>query len=332
MKVAIACGGPSSEHNVSIASVTSILRHIDRSTYDVSVFYITRDLQTLSFTPGEEFHIPDKHVLYTPLLEGIEKHLKRCDLVLLAGIHGEFVEDGRLQGILDMFKIPYTGSGAAASSLAMDKYRSSLLIKELVKNIKLPQTTLIDISKDIDSDSLTYPVVCKPNYMGSSVGVSIIKDSAEMEIYISTLRDIHHQQYMVVQEYIQNAVEVSCGCLEDKKGMFTLLPPIEIRPQKNSFFDYDSKYEKGGSIEISPPENISNDMAHRISKMTTEIHRALGCKTYSRSDFFVKGEDVIYLETNTLPGMTETSLLPKEAQAAGVSFTELLDRLIEASI
>ena len=135
----------------------------------------------------------------------------------------------------------------------------------------------------------------------------------------------------VVQDLIEQDIELSCGCLEKKNGEFIKLPPIEIIPQSSSFFDYKAKYSEGGSIEITPPEHISQDISETISQLAIDIHKLLGCTVYSRSDFLIKGNSIYYLETNTLPGMTSTSLLPQEASTVGISFTELIDFLIKNS-
>jgi D-alanine-D-alanine ligase len=137
--------------------------------------------------------------------------------------------------------------------------------------------------------------------------------------------------YFIIQPLIESDIEVSCGCLEKKNGEVVKLPAIEIIPQSSTFFDYKAKYVKGGSKEITPPEHISEDMADRISQLAVDIHRVLGCSVYSRSDFLIKGNDIFYLETNTLPGMTNTSLLPQEAEAGGISFSKLIDFLVENS-
>lgn len=329
-KVAIACGGPSSEHEVSILSVQSILKNIDRNSYDISVFYIAKDLSCNLFVPQQELVIPQNRNEFLPLHAGIQSWLVGCDVVLLAGLHGEFVEDGRLQCILDMFEISYTGSGMAASVIAMDKYRSSLLVNAVL-HISIPRTKYIDIrAPQLEVD--TYPVVCKPNYLGSSVGVTMAQNYDEVKTYIRYLDVELHQRYLLLQEKITDAVEVSCGVLVDKRGIVTLLPPVEIIPQSSTFFDYSAKYMEGGSLEITPPKNIDEKTSRKISEYAAQIHSLFGCKTYSRSDFFVKGDEIIYLETNTLPGMTATSLLPKEANAIEMSYRELLDFLISNSI
>jgi D-alanine-D-alanine ligase len=132
-----------------------------------------------------------------------------------------------------------------------------------------------------------------------------------------------------VQEAILNSLEVSCGCLQKKDGSFIDIPPIEIIPQINSFFDYDSKYTKGGSMEITPPKSIDKKMSDKIIRLAQEIHKELGCRLYSRSDFLVKDGKVYFLELNTLPGMTSTSLIPQECNAIGMSYTDLVTFLIE---
>ncbi|OGK58909.1 hypothetical protein A3I56_04650 [Candidatus Roizmanbacteria bacterium RIFCSPLOWO2_02_FULL_43_10] len=328
MKIALFCGGPSSEHEVSILSTQSILQHIDRKKYDVSIFYITKDLRSAHFNPENRLIIPTDTASYHSLLDGIERNLTQIDLAFLGGIHGEFAEDGRLQAILDFFDIPYSGSDYAASALAMDKYRSTAYIVSQLP-IRTPRTFYVDISVNIQNPFHAYPVILKPNNLGSSVGVVIATSSEELEIEAQKLLEEQHLKKALIQEYISHAVELSCSCLESKEGTFTQLPPIEIKPQKGDFFDYDSKYERGGSIEIVPPQSVSAAISRRISGLACDIHQLLGCKTYTRSDFLVRGKEIYYLETNTLPGMTATSLLPQEAQAAGISFKDLITFLIE---
>jgi D-alanine-D-alanine ligase len=176
------------------------------------------------------------------------------------------------------------------------------------------------------------PICIKPNALGSSIGVFLIKDRETLDNAKDKLEeDFDENESFLIQELIVEGLEVSCGCLEKKNGEFIKLPPIEIIPQNSSFFDYKAKYTKGASIETTPPTQINNSMSERISDLAVEIHSILGCSLYSRSDFLIKGDDIYYLETNTLPGMTNTSLLPQECKAAGIRFSELIDFLIENS-
>ncbi len=338
-KIALVCGGPSSEHEVSLWSTQAILKNISPEKYEVFVFYIDKQLNTCFFgvKPGDELNISQNKDLYLPLLKGIEKNLKTVDKAVLMGIHGEFVEDGRLQNILDFFGVKYTGSGMASCVLAMDKYSSTNLVEKIFgdspergRGVKLPKTKIFNPdNNDLDYSNLVFPVVLKPNDAGSSVGVKILKTQEELKTEIEKLKNDSKFDYWLLQEYISGAIELSCGCLQKANKEMLTLPPIEIIPHKADFFDYDSKYQVGGSREITPPESISKEQSDRISKLACQIHRVLRCKTYSRSDFLIKGTDVYYLETNTLPGMTQTSLLPQEAKAAGFSFSQLIDFIIE---
>jgi D-alanine-D-alanine ligase len=330
-KIALVAGGPSSEHEVSINSTKAILAALDRKKYDVYVFYITKDLQSTFFKPLEDFKIPNETAAYVPLMQGIEENLTQVDLAFLAGIHGEFVEDGQLQSILDVFKIKYSGSDRTSSALCMDKYRSSLIVNNM-EGLMLPDTDYVDITLDLDTEGLSYPLICKPNSMGSSVGLAILNDEKELRKYFDGLKIQNKYRYVLLQEYIHDGVEVSCGCLEDKNGEITMLPPVEIVPLASKLFDYKSKYEVGGAREVSPPPSLSEELSNSISILASQIHVLLGCHTYSRSDFMIKDEKVYYMETNTLPGMTSTSLLPKETKAIGMDYRAFVEFLIENSL
>lgn len=327
MHVTLICGGPSSEHEVSISSSRSLFEAIDKKKYDVTILYIDRELNA-AYSDSATFEIPSDQNSFVPLHIAIEKYLKKTDLCLLAGTHGEFVEDGQLQAMLDYYGIRYTGSGMAASALAMDKFRTALVVNTLDR-IALPTTVLIDLEEGIDGKDLEYPMVYKPNTLGSTVGMHIVKSNDGLQSALKEEQQRGTYRYGLLQEYIEDALELTCGVLQDKIGIVTLLPPVEIIPKKSKYFDYASKYEEGGAIELSPPEHISKDLSDEISNLARDIHELLGCKTYSRSDFLLKGETLFYMETNTLPGMTKTSLIPREAQAIGMSFAELIDFIIQ---
>ena len=330
MKIALVCGGPSSEHEVSLKSTEAILKNIDKSKYEIFIFYIDKDLRSCFFLPKKErLDIPTDKGLYVPLLQGIKEGLKQCDLAVLMGIHGEFAEDGRLQSLLDFHQVPYTGSGADSSALAMDKFVSTNLIEHIL-HLKIPRTFLIDVTNNVELPRIEYPIVVKPNSAGSSVGVYIVNSPNELDGILAGAKLESKFRYWLVQDYIQDAIEISCGCLQDKKTRsFTSLPPIEIIPQTSRFFDYSAKYQLGGSREIVPPKNIPGHISETISNLACDIHELLRCRTYSRSDFLVKDGEIYYLETNTLPGMTQASLLPQEAGAVGISFRQLIDFVIE---
>lgn len=331
MKIVLICGGPSSEHEVSIASTQAILKNIDRQKYEVWLFYITKDLRSCFYKPEKDFFVPeDPRLEFLPLLDGIKKNLLGVDLAVLMGVHGEFVEDGVLQMLLEYHGIKYTGSDVKASALCMDKYSSTSLV-EKVLGVKIPKTFLFDIDQPDFNFEIKYPLVFKPNYAGSSVGVFIIKSQAELEEKITFAKKHFEFRYWLIQEYLEKVIEISCGCLEKKSGEIIELPPIEILPQVAEFFSYEAKYQKGGSKEISPPQNLSSEISAKVSNLAGKIHKLFRCRTYSRSDFLVKDSEIYFLETNTLPGMTETSLLPQEARAFGMNFSELIDFVVQNS-
>lgn len=327
-KIAIFCGGPSSEHEVSLNSAATIYKNIDKKKYKVIVCFISKD--------GNAEIIDDSNINFAnlkankSLFTTLETINDEGYFALLAGIHGEFVENGKLQVLLEHFSIPYSGSGYSASALCMDKLRSMMIVKH-IEGIHLPATFIQDIDQYSLPPALSYPIIIKPNDLGSSVGVHIANSDKELAKAFIELQEDHNLKEILLQEYVNSAIEISCGCLEKKDGTFIELPPIEIRPRKSNLFDYASKYETGGSEEITPPVSLSKEVSKKISELTCSIHEILGCKTYSRSDFMVRDGDIYYLETNTLPGMTATSLLPQEAGAAGISFPHLIDFLIENS-
>lgn len=326
-KIAIFCGGPSSEHEVSLNSARTIYQSIDKNKYEVAICYISKEnnARILKSEPANF----DNITTTTPIIEVLKQVKKEGWFAFLGGIHGEFAEDGTLQALLEYEKIPYSGSTEEASALCTDKMRSMLIANSIGLNI--PQSFFLEVPYDIKlAPEISYPAILKPNNLGSSVGLFIVHDKNELTQKAKHLQEKNNVDEILVQEFI-HGIELSCGVLQDRKGSFTFLPPIEIHPAKNELFDYKAKYSVGGSEEITPPISISKRQADEISELTAKIHIALGCKTYSRSDFIVKDGKIYYLETNTLPGMTQTSLLPKEANAAGISFQKLLDFIIENS-
>ena len=224
--------------------------------------------------------------------------------------------------------IKYIGSNSKSSKLCIDKYTSMRKV-EKINGINIPKTIPLSIENLNTKVPIKFPFIIKPNSLGSSVLVFRINKQKEYEKAINEIKKGRINK-VLVQELIEG-IEIQCGCLETKRGEFLELPPIEIIPKAN-FFDYESKYEIGGSEEIAPPVSISKKDYERISKLTIKIHKVLKCKTYSRSDFIYNNGKVYFLETNTQPGMTSTSLLPKEAQAKNISFTKLIDFMIEESI
>jgi D-alanine-D-alanine ligase len=327
-KIVIICGGPSSEYDISLLSTKSIVDNIDYTKYSISVCLISKNRKCKI----KEIHEPEDISKWkpgnTPFLDAL-KTLKKFDIALL-GTHGQFGEDGVLQTYLEEEKIPYTGSDSYSSRLCMDKYRSSILVKSST-NIFIPKTKVVRLRNlKNELSKLPFPVFIKPNRNGSSICSYVLKDLSSLD---SILNDFyaHHkdEDEILIQEYIEKKVEISCGCLEKKDHIFIQLPPIEIVPKGSEFFDYKAKYTKNASLERIPAIGISKEQREIISKLTIDIHKLLGCRLYSRSDYLVADEKIYYLETNTLPGMTNTSLIPQESKAIGINYKDLISFYIE---
>ncbi len=336
MKITILCGGPSSEHEISLKSSESIFQSLTHSAHTLSVLYISRDKRAYLFTPTnslaeEVATLSDSHL---ELLETIlQKNKDTIGIALLAGIHGEFAEDGQLQELLDQHGIPFTGSSAASSRLCIDKYATCKAIEEIEPLVN-PTMLLIQAGTHLPEKShfpISFPVILKPNSLGSSVGISICDSYEELSHQIHTLQDDYPKENILITDYINNGVEISCGCLQKKDGSFVPIPPVEIVPQGHEFFDYASKYDVGGAQEIIPPPSLSPDMSSLISKLACTVHQKLGCSTYSRSDFMVKNNIIYFIETNTLPGFTETSLFPQETAAVGMDLKDTLEFILNNS-
>lgn len=315
IKIGVARGGPSSEYEVSLKTGANVLKFLPEK-YEGSDILI--DKRGLCYFDGRE--------------RPLENILSRVDLVFNA-LHGEYGEDGKFQQILEYHKMPFTGSGSYTSAVAMNKF----LAKNALENagIKIPRGFLIRKDDDVDSAVLRIfknfspPWVLKPVNKGSSVGVEIINNFNDLKKNIDWifLRD----DKILFEEYIKGR-EATCGVLENFRGeRYYALPPIEIiPPEKNKFFNYEAKYS-GETKEICPA-NFDLKIKKEIENLARQAHMILGCKAYSRSDFIVSPRGIFFLETNTLPGLTSESLLPKSAMAAGLNFPDLLDHLIRSSL
>lgn len=309
-------GGPSAEHEVSLATGENVVKHLDKEKYEVVPIKITKKGQW--FVDGK---------LYDQ-----QKALKECAVVFNA-LHGTFGEDGIVQALMDYNKVTYTGSGIIASSLAMDKLRSREIFK--LAGFNVPKTLKIKKGENYQArlsfflNKITkLPVVVKPCSNGSSVGVCIANDMESLNNAI--LEAFKIDKKVLVEEYIKGK-EVTCGVLEGSQCEIAL-PVTEIIPKDHVFFDYKAKYTAGHTDEITPAE-IDEDIRTKVQDIAVKAHQILGCKGYSRTDMILKqGNGTVYiLETNTLPGLTDNSLLPKAASVAGLTFSQLLDKIIESA-
>jgi D-alanine-D-alanine ligase len=242
----------------------------------------------------------------------------KADIVFIA-LHGENGEDGKIQAAFDLMGIKYTGTDYTSSALAMDK----AITKEIFAFYKIPTPTGIHAKKGERFDWNLYPCVVKVCTGGSSVGVSIANSPVEMETSLANAFTYGNE--VVIEQYIKGR-EFSIGVIDGKA-----LPVIEIAPLV-SFYDYKNKYQPGSTVETCPAD-LNAEITSKMQKVAEEVFAALRIKTYARMDFILSEHNEIFcLEANTLPGMTPTSLLPQEAQAVGIDFESLCEKIIEISL
>jgi D-alanine-D-alanine ligase len=301
--IIVLSGGISEEREVSLVSSKEIVTGLTGQNYNA-----------ISIDPADYSN-------YTDMITDIKKH---NPFIVFNGLHGAAGEDGRIQALLELEKIPFTGSGFRSCAIAMDKLSSKLLAKEA--GVAVPGYALLQ-TKDAESimhliKELGFPLVIKPNCSGSSCGVSIISEADQ--IFPAIDLAMQYGNSILFEKYIDGR-ELTVTILED-----TPLPVVEITPI-DGWYDYHHKYKKGNSI-YEVPAKLTDSEIQTVQQKALAIHRILGCTAYSRVDFRYDGKEFYYLESNTLPGMTPLSLTPMAAKAAGISFGELLDRIIQCSM
>ena len=297
-KIGILMGGFSSEREVSLKSGNAVEKALSALGYEVVAIDFD-DVQELS------------------------RKLRSSGVdCIFNALHGRFGEDGGVQEILDDFKIPYTGSGVFPSRIAMDKVAS----RKIFEANQIPVPVYAVFNKKTSKTqklNLEFPLVVKPAREGSSIGLSVVEDPAAL--FIALKSAFAFDEEVVVEEYIKGR-EITVGILDDKP-----LPVIEIVP-KNKFYDFQAKYTPGMSDYIVPAD-LPVDIKCFTQKMALKAHKLLGCRCFSRVDIMLDGVGrPIILEVNTIPGFTQTSLLPKAAAAAGINFFQLCQKMISAAV
>lgn len=343
MDIVVLSGGLSTERDVSFVSGQNVTNALRRNGHRVIMLDVFLGIPELDVTEDiferacEISYHPDSIKEQAPDIEAVKKLredggknffgpnvlalCERADIVFMA-LHGENGENGKVQAALDLFGIKYTGTGYLSSALAMDKNIAKTIFKSF--GIPTPLGCGIKEKVKVEELGLNYPVVVKPCSGGSSVGVSIVFNDDE---YTKALDEVFsYESEAIVEEYIKGR-EFSVGVIDGKA-----LPIIEIAPVEG-FYDYKNKYKAGSAIETCPAlldECITNKMQYYAE----QVFIALQLETYARMDFLLQeGSGNIYcLEANTLPGMTQTSLLPQEAMAIGVTFDQLCEEIINISM
>ena len=289
-KIAVLMGGPGEEKDVSLKSGEAIKKALNHNGYDVT------------------------SIILDAKLEKLVKELLSVDLVFL-GLHGNIGENGTIQGFLDALGIIYTGSGPLSSAICMDKNISKIIAKN--NGIMTPKWKLCDTV--IDDAKMNYPVIVKPNGQGSTVGLQIAHNESELKPALEYA--FNYDNSVLVEEYIQGR-ELTVMLIDGKAQ-----PVCEIIPS-HEFYDYECKYTAGMSKYICPAE-IDDNISNYVKKISENLFDLLKCENYSRADFRMDDQNKFwFLEMNTLPGMTDTSLAPMSALAAGISFNELIDKIV----
>lgn len=303
LRVALLAGGASDEREISLASGRGAGNALREAGFSVT-----------ELDPAEKKDLQN-------LIAG------NYDVAFLC-MHGKMGEDGTLQGFLEMIGLPYIGSGVWSSALAMDKAKSKLFYENA--GIQTPVSVTLYSPDDMSVEDILSTVgescVVKPATEGSALGVYIVKGADEVKDAIEKAFELDSE---VLVETFVKGTELTIAVLGNEQ--LEALPVIQIVP-RNEFYDFESKYAPGGSQHLCPAP-LNAEATEKVQAMAKAAHRVLGCSGISRSDFIMdeNGEFWI-LETNTLPGMTETSLLPDAARAAGVEFPELCTRLIELAL
>ena len=336
IRVAVLVGGDSSEREVSFKSGVAMAEALSPERYNVTLFDVAsaKTRAGAESTRAQAMGARPRHAMLPVEWNQLATTLYTMPFdAVLPAMHGGWGEDGTLQSLLDVAGIPYSGSTAHASAIAINKQVCKAYMKDL--GLDVPRGVLIASEDELNDESATWvfetPVVVKPNEGGSSVGVTIIKEPSEEKLREAVQAALADGSPALVEELIEG-VEVTCATMGE--GASTqALPLIEIVPQSSSaFYDFEAKYAPGGSQHLIPPR-ISDDASTLVAAAAIKAHRGLGCRGVARSDYIVdKNNTAYFLEINTIPGMTETSLVPDAARAAGTGFGKLVESLIEDTI
>ncbi len=345
LRVAIVMGGTSAEREVSLRSGRAVQGALDPGRFDLKGIEIAPDgrwLLPAPAVPGEGEAVPGGAGPGRALLRlDAEAALARTareepvDVAFLA-LHGGFGEDGTIQGLLEAAGIPYTGSGVLASALAMDKERAKTVVA--AAGVRVPRGRGVERAEwEGDATGVLaallrspgLPAFVKPPGGGSSLGAGPAGTEGELRARLGEVFERHGDRALVEERLA--GPEVTCAVLGNRGRPLRTLPLVEIVPRGRPFFDYEAKYAPGACDEICPAR-VPEEEAARVREAALAAHRALGCDGMSRSDFILVDGEPCYLETNTIPGLTEASLCPRAARAAGIEFPRLVELLVEMAL
>ena len=328
MKIAVLLGGTSMERDVSVASGTQVISALRSVGHEVIVVESPRgvlaaeeerELLACGINAEPPRNMGDTED-WLPILAN-KLQMAEVDLVFLA-LHGGWGEDGTIQAVFEKVGLPYTGSNKLGSRLAMDKNMAKKIF--CASEVPTPKWLMAPASIDVVEDKLGFPVIVKPNSQGSTVGLTLVKKTDDLQLATTVASEFDNE--VMVERYISGR-ELTVGILDGET-----LAVGEIIPAEGDIFDYAAKYQVGAAQEIFPAI-INQDIEKKIRKMALLAHKALKLGSYSRVDFRMDSAgDLWVLEVNTLPGLSSGSLLPKSAEANGVGFVQLCERICRGAI
>lgn len=340
LRIAVLFGGRSSEHDVSVMSATNVMRALDSKKYDAVPVFVTREGRwLLSSFDGGELARPSEGTELCLVAGGegrivaipvgaVPHELTRID-ILFPVLHGLFGEDGSVQGLAEVARVPLVGCGILGSATALDKD----IAKRLLLEAGLPAARSLTIREDAAPTfadveaALGLPVFIKPARQGSSVGVSKVSSAAQYDVALA--EGFRHDRKLLAEEFVRGR-EIECSVLEDTRGGLFVSRPGEIVPaESHGFYSYDAKYIDEAGAALKVPAELPPEVEDSIRDTAARAFRAVGCDGMARVDFFVT-EDMRFVvnELNTIPGFTDISMYSKAMAASGVSYAEVIDRLV----
>ena len=341
-KLGVIFGGTSTEHNVSIVSGTSIIKNLNKEKYEIYPIYIDLKGEWFKYTyNNEEFKVGDE-IIGTEKIENIVKYLKELDIVFPV-LHGLYGEDGTIQGMLELLKIPYVGTKVLGSSICMDKaYAKVIFDKANISQaeyiyIRKYNDKYIYIEKDFTEeildingiiknvlDKIKFPMFVKPSNAGSSVGISKVENETELIKAIEYAGKFDNK--ILIEEGIQGR-EVECAVFGNEEVQTSCLGEIL---SADEFYSFNAKYQNQESKTVIPAD-LPEELSNKVRKIAKKAYKATDCKGLARVDFFVgdKNNKIYINEINTIPGFTQISMYPKLWEQTGVNYSDLLDKLIE---
>lgn len=342
LNLAVIFGGRSSEHEVSLSSALGVISALDKERYNIIPIAITKSGSWLIGGKGQEYmekfkdrvgkengiRIEESESLVSSQNENIFDYAKseKIDLVFPI-LHGPYGEDGKIQGLLDTIGLPYVFSGVLTHALAMNKAKAKIIVKN--SGVLVAEDMVIGEKYKVEEilKKISLPVVIKPTGLGSSVGVSIAKDKGSLKRGIEDA--LKYNKEVIIEKYIKGR-EFTVTVMGNENP--EVLAITEIIPKISEFYDYKAKYEVGGSEHVCPAQ-LPDDVAFKMKESAVNAFKALGCNDLSRADFILSEDSEPYfIEINTIPGMTPTSLAPEAAKLAGMDFGEFLNNLIRDAL